>query len=103
MSDDIPDAEYDAIVEMLSDAGLVESYVTEDGVDGLRLTKRGEQVRRALAMAGDDDDAEVLGALAGGLRLSTHGQVSDPVRPDSTGPRRAAVRATPTSPARHAC
>ena len=63
MTDDIPDAEYDAIVEMLSDAGLIESYVTEDGADALRLTERGEQVGRALAIAGDNDATAVLDAL----------------------------------------
>ena len=63
MTGEIPDAEYEVIIAMLTDAGLVESYVTEDGAEARRLTERGEQVGRALAMAGDDDATGVLDAL----------------------------------------
>ncbi len=63
MTGEIPEDEYETIVAMLSEAGLVESYVTEDGADALRLTERGEQVGRALAMAGDDDANAVFDAL----------------------------------------
>ena len=45
------------MVAMLEDAGLIEQYVDEDGEAALRLTDRGAQVGRALAM---DDDAEAL-------------------------------------------
>jgi len=48
------DAELDAIVSMLEDAGLVEPHVKEDGKDALRLTEKGAQVGRAMAMAGED-------------------------------------------------
>ena len=42
---------------------MFEQYVNEDGKDALRLTERGRQVGHAVAMAGDDGDADaVLGA-----------------------------------------
>jgi hypothetical protein len=51
-------------VATLSDAGLVEPYSDDDGRPSLRLTERGAQVGRALAMAGEDADAgAVLAAL----------------------------------------
>ena len=57
-------ADLDAIVAMLSDAGLVEAYVDEGGQPALRLTERGAQMGRALAMSGEDADADaVLAAL----------------------------------------
>lgn len=56
-------AEMDAIVAMLEDAGLIEHH-TDDGKPALRLTERGAQVGRAVAMTGDDAEAEaVLAAL----------------------------------------
>ena len=59
-----PDAELDPIVASLEGADLVEQYVNEDGKDALRLTDRGRQLGRAIAMAGDDSDPEaVLAAL----------------------------------------
>ena len=66
MTGEIPEDEYETIVAMLTEAGLVESYVTEDGAEALRLTERGEQVGRALAMAGDDDANAVFDALLEG-------------------------------------
>jgi len=57
------DAEMDAIREQLEKAGLVETYVDEDGQDAMRLTPKGAQMGRALAMAGDEDAAAVLDAL----------------------------------------
>ena len=51
------DAEYDAVVKMLADAGLTETYTDDDGKEAIRLTVRGAQVGRAMAMAGDDDAA----------------------------------------------
>ena len=61
----LPDdeAEVDEIVGELERAGLVEVYDRPGGKVGYRLTHRGEQVRRALAMAGDDDAAAVFDAL----------------------------------------
>jgi hypothetical protein len=62
-----PDAELDRIVAMISEAGLIEAYVNEDGRPALRLTEKGAQMGRALAMAGDDADPEaVLAALLEG-------------------------------------
>jgi len=66
MTGEIPDDEFETIVAMLTEAGLVESYVADDGAEALRLTQRGDQVGRALAMAGDDDANAVLDALLDG-------------------------------------
>jgi len=44
------DADLDAIVAMLSDAGLVEEYVNEDGQAALRLTPKGAQLGRAMVL-----------------------------------------------------
>ena len=52
------DAEMDAIAAMLEEAGLIESYTNEDGKAARRLTACGRQVGHALAMAGDDANAE---------------------------------------------
>ena len=58
------DADLDEIVTMLEGASLIESYVDEDGRDALRLTPKGAQLGRAMAMAGDEAGAdEVLAAL----------------------------------------
>ena len=52
---------------MLSDAGLVEQYTNEDSKEALRLTPKGAQLGRAMAMSGEDADAEaVLDALLDG-------------------------------------
>ena len=53
-----PDAELDAIVAMLGDADLVEQYVNEGGKPALRFTKKGAQLGRSMAMAGDGADPE---------------------------------------------
>ena len=45
----------DAIVATLSDAGLVEEYVNEDGRPTMRLTPDGERVARQMAMSDDPD------------------------------------------------
>jgi DNA-binding MarR family transcriptional regulator len=63
LHDPMHDAETDAIVAELEQAGLVESYVNEDGKVAYRLTTRGAQLGRSLALAGDDDAAVVLDAL----------------------------------------
>ena len=58
------DAEMDAIVAMLEDAGLIESHTNEDGKAALRLTPRGAQIGGAMAMVGEDADSdEVLDAM----------------------------------------
>ncbi len=55
-----------ATADMLSEAGLVEEYVNQDGKPALRLSPKGAQLGRALAMAGDDADPQaVLEALLG--------------------------------------
>jgi hypothetical protein len=59
-----PDAELDELVAMLGRAGLVESYINEDGKPAPRLTERGAQLGRALAMSGDEASADApLAAL----------------------------------------
>jgi predicted dinucleotide-binding enzyme len=58
------DAELDALVAMLESASMVEQFTDDDGKPSMRLTQRGAQVGRAMAMAGDDADADaVLTAL----------------------------------------
>jgi len=58
------DAELDAIVAMLEEAALVEQYTNEDGKEALRLTPKGAQLGRAMAIGDEDVDAEaVLDAL----------------------------------------
>jgi hypothetical protein len=42
------------VVAMLQDASLIEQYVNQDGKPSMRLTPKGAQVGRALAMTGDD-------------------------------------------------
>lgn len=51
------DAALDAIVTMLSEAGLVEQYTDEDGREALRLTPKGAQLGRAMEMSGEDAEA----------------------------------------------
>ena len=51
------DAELDAIVAMLSEAGLVDQDTNEDGQEALRLSPRGAQLGRAMAMGGEDAEA----------------------------------------------
>jgi predicted transcriptional regulator len=48
------DDEMDAILELLEGAGLVEQYVNDDGKAAMRLTPKGEQLGRSMALAGDD-------------------------------------------------
>jgi DNA-binding MarR family transcriptional regulator len=57
------DVEVDRLVEMLSDAGLLEAYVNEEGKDALRLTERGRELRTALTMDGGGDPEAALAAL----------------------------------------
>ncbi len=59
------DAELDQMVAELTEAGLVETYVDEDGKDAMRLTPEGEKVARQLAMSDDDDRDALLLALLG--------------------------------------
>ena len=60
------DAELDALVAMLSEASLVEEDIDVSDRPALRLTATVVQIGRAMAMAGDDADAEaMLDALSG--------------------------------------
>ena len=80
MSDD--DAEMDAIVAMLEDADLVKQYVNEDDKLALRLTKKGAQVGRAMAMAGDDDRSALsLGGARGAGPHPLTPTANEPVEP----------------------
>ena len=54
------DAEFDAIVAMLSEAGLIEVYVNDEGREAYRLTPKGAQLGRAMALSGEDADAEAM-------------------------------------------
>jgi len=53
-------AETDEIVAELEEAGLLETYVDDDGQDAMRLTPKGAQMGRALAMAGEDVDPDAM-------------------------------------------
>jgi hypothetical protein len=55
-----PEAELDALVNMLEAAGLAARYVTEDGAQAMRLTPKGGQVARTLALSGDETTLDVL-------------------------------------------
>ena len=57
------DAEMDEIVAQLEQAGLVETYVNAEGKAAMRLTAKGAQLGRSMALAGDEDAAAVLDAL----------------------------------------
>ena len=57
------DAETDAIVAELEKAGLVETFTNDEGNVAYRLTPKGAQLGRSMAMAGVEDAAVVLGAL----------------------------------------
>jgi len=58
------DAELDAIVAMLEDAGLL-IETTEDGNPALQLTPKGAQVATQMAMGHADDAAALVDALLG--------------------------------------
>ncbi len=58
MTDHEPDLQ--ATIDMLVEAGMVEEYTNEDGKPALRLTPKGAQMGRALAMAGDDADPDAI-------------------------------------------
>ena len=60
------DAEYTALVEQLTEAGLVEEYVTDDDQPGVRLTSEGEKVARQLALTDDAGQDALMNALLGG-------------------------------------
>jgi DNA-binding MarR family transcriptional regulator len=57
------DAETDAIVAELEKAGLVETFTNDEGKVAYRLTPKGAQLGRSMALAGDKDTAVVLDAL----------------------------------------
>jgi len=48
-------------------AGLVEAYTNADGKEAYRLTPKGAQLGRSMALAGDEDAAVVLDALLDAL------------------------------------
>jgi DNA-binding MarR family transcriptional regulator len=57
------DDQFDAMVEMLEQAGLVETYVDSDGRGAMRLTAEGERVARQMAMSSEDEQDLLLAAL----------------------------------------
>ena len=67
MTDDtMTDAGLDAELAELERAGLVEQYTDEEGKAAMRLTEKGPQLGRSMAMAGNEDAAVVLDALLEG-------------------------------------
>jgi hypothetical protein len=62
--DPLHDAETNAIVAELEKAGLVETLTNDEGKVAYRLTTKGAQDGRSMALAGDDTGAAlVLDAL----------------------------------------
>lgn len=57
------DAELDAMLDVLEQAGLVESYIDEEGKDAMRLTVEGAKVARQMALSSEDDQGALLAAL----------------------------------------
>jgi DNA-binding MarR family transcriptional regulator len=57
------DAELDAMLDVLEQAGLVESYIDEEGKDAMRLTVEGAKVARQMALSSEDDQEALLAAL----------------------------------------
>ena len=57
------DAELDAILEGAEKAGIVEVYIDDEGQQIMRLTPKGEQVARQLAMTDEDGQDALMGAL----------------------------------------
>jgi hypothetical protein len=49
------DAEMDALMQPLVEAGLLELFTDDDGDEATRLTPEGERVARQLAMGADED------------------------------------------------
>ena len=48
---------------MLSEAGLVEVYVNDEGKPSVRLTAEGKQVAQQMALSSEDDGQVLLDAL----------------------------------------
>jgi len=59
------DPEFDAILEQVEAAGLVEQYTDADGRQAMRLTLEGERVARQLAMTDDEGQDAVMDGLLG--------------------------------------
>ena len=57
------DAELDAILEGAQKARIVEVYTDDEGQQVMRLTPKGEQVARQLAMTDEDGKGALMGAL----------------------------------------
>ena len=57
------DAETDAIVAELEKAGLVETFTNDEDKVAYRLTPKGAQPGRSMALTGDGGAAVVLDAL----------------------------------------
>jgi DNA-binding MarR family transcriptional regulator len=64
--EDIRNAEFEAIIGELVEAGYVEEYVGADGQAARRLTASGEQVARQLAMVADEEAAAMMAGMVGG-------------------------------------
>ena len=59
------DAELDANLESAEKAGLVEVYIGDEGQQIMRLTPKGEQVARQLAMTDEDGQDALVGESDG--------------------------------------
>jgi DNA-binding MarR family transcriptional regulator len=51
------------MVDILKQAGLVETYVDPSGRAAMRLTSDGERVARQMALSSEDDQEALLAAL----------------------------------------
>ena len=59
------DAQLDANLESAEKAGLVEVYFGDEGQQMMRLTPKGEQVARQLAMTDEDGQDALVGESDG--------------------------------------
>lgn len=57
------DVAFDEMRDVLEGAGLVETYVDQDGMDAMRLTANGTRLARQIAMSSEDEQDALLAAL----------------------------------------
>lgn len=78
------DAELDAILRAVEAAGLVETYVGDDGRPIMRLTPDGERVARQLAMTDEDAQDALMAALLEDVQaVRPQGGAADAAREDA--------------------
>lgn len=58
-----PEAELDAMLEVLEQASLVEPYVNDEGTEAMQLTADGEHAARQMAMPWGDSQDVLVAAI----------------------------------------